>query len=69
MSHGPLKRFMNTIEPLIWGPFVTGNFLTPLVFPALVLAVGVLQAAGRGGAVAASAAGASGVRCHRRKRP
>lgn len=41
MSHGPLKRFMNTIEPLIWGPFVTGNFLTPLVFPALVLAVGI----------------------------
>ena len=41
MSHGPLKSFMNAIEPLVWGPFVTGNFLTPLVFPALVLAIGI----------------------------
>jgi len=41
VSHGPLKSFMNAIEPLVWGPFVTGNFLTPLVFPALVLAIGI----------------------------
>lgn len=41
MSHAPLKRFMNAIEPLLWGPFVTGNFLTPLVFPAIVLALGI----------------------------
>ncbi len=41
MSHSPLKRFMNAIEPLIWGPFVTGNFLTPLVFPAIILAFGI----------------------------
>lgn len=41
MSHGPLKGFMNAIEPLLWGPFVTGNFLTPLVFPAIVLALGI----------------------------
>ena len=41
MSHGPLKKFMNTIEPLIWGPFVAGNFLTPLVFPAMILMIGI----------------------------
>lgn len=37
MEHGPAKRLVNAIEPLVWGPFVTGNFLTPLVFPAIVL--------------------------------
>jgi fumarate reductase subunit D len=41
MEHGPAKRFVNAIEPLIWGPFVTGNFLTPLVFPAVVLILGI----------------------------
>lgn len=41
MSHGPLKGFMNAIEPLLWGPFVTGNFLTPLFFPAIVFALGI----------------------------
>jgi len=41
MEHGPAKRFVNAIEPLIWGPFVTGNFLTPLVFPAIVLMLGI----------------------------
>lgn len=40
-NHGPAKRFVNAIEPLIWGPFVTGNFLTPLVFPAIVLMLGI----------------------------
>jgi len=37
MEHGPAKRFITAVEPLLWGPFVTGNFLTPLVFPAIVL--------------------------------
>jgi fumarate reductase subunit D len=41
MEHGPAKRFVHAIEPLIWGPFVTGNFLTPLVFPAIVLMLGI----------------------------
>jgi len=41
MEHGPAKKFVNAIEPLIWGPFVTGNFLTPLVFPAIVLVLGI----------------------------
>jgi len=46
MEHGPAKRFVNAIEPLIWGPFVTGNFLTPLVFPAIVLMLGIAQPLG-----------------------
>ena len=37
MSHGPVKKFLNAMEPLIWGPFVTGNFLTPLFFPGIIL--------------------------------
>jgi fumarate reductase subunit D len=41
MEHGPAKRFVNAIEPLVWGPFVTGNVLTPLVFPAIVLMLGI----------------------------
>jgi fumarate reductase subunit D len=36
-----VKKFLLAIEPLIWGPFVTGNFLTPLFFPALILALGI----------------------------
>jgi len=41
MEHGPAKKIVNAIEPLVWGPFVTGNFLTPLVFPAIVLVLGI----------------------------
>jgi len=41
VNHGPAKRLVNAIEPLIWGPFVSGNFLTPLVFPAIVLVLGI----------------------------
>ncbi len=36
-----MKKFLQLIEPLIWGPFVTGNFLTPLIFPALILMIGI----------------------------
>lgn len=36
-----MKKFLLAIEPLIWGPFVTGNFLTPLLFPAIILALGI----------------------------
>ncbi len=36
-----MKSFLNAIEPVIWGPFVTGNFLTPLLFPAMILVVGI----------------------------
>jgi fumarate reductase subunit D len=46
MEHGPAKKFVNAIEPLIWGPFVTGNFLTPLVFPAIVLVLGIAHPLG-----------------------
>ena len=41
MEHGPAKKLINALEPLIWGPFVTGNFLTPLVFPAVVAVLGI----------------------------
>ena len=41
MEHGPAKKLINALEPLIWGPFVTGNFLTPLVFPAVVGVLGI----------------------------
>jgi fumarate reductase subunit D len=41
VEQGSLKKLVNAIEPLIWGPFVTGNFLTPLCFPAIVLVLGI----------------------------
>ena len=46
VEHDGLKKFMNAIEPLIWGPFVTGNFLTPLFFPAIVLVLGIAHPLG-----------------------
>jgi len=36
-----VKKLLHATEPLIWGPFVTGNFLGPLFFPALVLGLGI----------------------------
>lgn len=36
-----MKKFLHAIEPLIWGPFVTGNFLGPLFYPALILGLGI----------------------------
>lgn len=36
-----MKKLLLAVEPLIWGPFVTGNFLGPLFFPALILGLGI----------------------------
>ena len=36
-----MKQLLHLLEPLIWGPFVTGNFLTPLILPAVIFSLGI----------------------------